>query len=44
MKLLIVDDNAQFRNRLASILGTLEGVEVIGKAKDVPDALEILEN
>ncbi len=43
MKVLIVDDNKHFRDRLGSILGSLEGVEVIGQAKDVPEALEAVE-
>ncbi len=40
LKVLIVDDNALFRDRLGSILGSLDGIEVVGTAKDAPEALE----
>lgn len=40
LKVLIVDDNVPFRDRLGSILGSLEGIKVIGQAGDAPGALE----
>ena len=39
MKILIADDNDQFRKRLASILGSIGGIEIIGETSDVPGTL-----
>ncbi|HLP17329.1 MAG TPA: response regulator transcription factor [Bacteroidota bacterium] len=39
MKLFIADDNIAFRERLASILSGIEGVEIVGAAVDVPGAI-----
>jgi DNA-binding NarL/FixJ family response regulator len=43
MKILIADDNVQFRRRLASILVGLGGIEIIGEAGDVPETLEAIQ-
>ncbi len=42
MRILIADDNAQFRRSLASILGGMEGIEIAGEAGDVPETLEAI--
>lgn len=42
LKVLIVDDSPLVRNLLADLIGTLEGVEVIGEAVDGPGALELV--
>ncbi len=39
MRLLIADDNEQFRNRLALILGGIAGVEIVGTTGDVPETM-----
>ncbi len=39
MKLFIADDNAVFRNRLASILRSLNGIDVAGVSGDVKGAI-----
>ncbi len=39
MKVLIADDNIQFRARLASILNTIKGIEIIGETGNVSDTL-----
>lgn len=43
MKVLIADDNRGFRERLSSILGSVEGIDTIGEAGDVPGAIEAIE-
>jgi DNA-binding LytR/AlgR family response regulator len=43
MRILIVDDEAPARERLKRYLAHVEGVEVIGEAKDGIEALEIIE-
>jgi two-component system LytT family response regulator len=43
MRTLIVDDEAPARERLKRYLATLEGVEVIGEAKDGLQAVEMIE-
>jgi two-component system LytT family response regulator len=43
MRILIVDDEAPARERLKRYLATLEGVEVIGEAKDGAQAVEMIE-
>jgi len=40
MTLLIIDDNNKFRTLLASIIGRLDNIEVVGQAGDVSDAIE----
>ncbi len=42
MRLFIADDNNQFRTRLASILSTIGGIEIVGEAADVPGAIEAI--
>ena len=39
MRLFIVDDNIEFRERLALILSNLKGIDVVGQAGDVPEAI-----
>jgi two-component system LytT family response regulator len=43
MRTLIVDDEAPARERLKRYLATLEGVEVIGEARDGVQAVEMIE-
>jgi two-component system LytT family response regulator len=43
LRILIVDDEAPARERLKRYLATLEGVEVIGEAKDGVQAVEMIE-
>jgi DNA-binding NarL/FixJ family response regulator len=43
MKILIADDNVQFRTRLASILGSIGGIEIIAETGDVPGTLEAIQ-
>jgi two-component system LytT family response regulator len=43
MRTLIVDDEAPARERLKRLLANLEGVEVIGEAKDGVQAVEMIE-
>jgi DNA-binding NarL/FixJ family response regulator len=43
MKILIADDNVQFRTRLASILAGIEGIEIIGQAADVPGTMKAIQ-
>ena len=40
MKLLIVDDNIKYRHRLASVISSIKGIEVVGQAGDVPEAID----
>lgn len=42
MKVLIVDDSAIVRVRLADLLLEIEGVETVAQAQDAPRALEML--
>ena len=43
MTILIADDNVQFRTKLASILGGIKGIEIIGETGDVPETLEAIQ-
>jgi DNA-binding NarL/FixJ family response regulator len=43
MKLFLADDNIAFRNRLASILSGIDGVEIVGSAEDVSGAIAAIE-
>jgi DNA-binding NarL/FixJ family response regulator len=43
MKLFIADDNIPFRKRLTTILSSIEGVEIVGSAGEVPTAIELIE-
>lgn len=43
MTLLIADDNNEFRRRLASIIGSLDNIEVVGQAGDVAEAIGAIE-
>ncbi len=40
MRIFLVDDSTQFLDRLKAILVSLEGIEVIGIANDLPEALQ----
>jgi DNA-binding NarL/FixJ family response regulator len=44
MRILIADDNVQFRARLASILGSIEGIEIVGETGDVAETLEAIQH
>jgi DNA-binding NarL/FixJ family response regulator len=37
--MLIADDSAAIRERLAELFSCIEGIEVVGQARDVPDSL-----
>ena len=39
MRLLIADDSTAFRDRLAELFSVVEGIEVVGQAQDVPEAM-----
>jgi DNA-binding NarL/FixJ family response regulator len=43
LEVIIVDDSLPMRERLAASLVTLEGVDIIGQADDVPAGLSLLE-
>ena len=43
MRLFIADDNVPFRTRLASVLGGIAGIEVVGQTGDVPGTIEAIE-
>jgi DNA-binding NarL/FixJ family response regulator len=43
MKLFIADDNVHFRTRLASVLGGIAGIEIIGEAGDVSATLKAIQ-
>ena len=43
MKILIADDSAVVRARLASLLTDLHGIEVVGQAGDAPEARGLAE-
>lgn len=40
MKLFVADDNVEFRNRLTAILGGIAGIDVIGVAGEVKEAIK----
>jgi DNA-binding NarL/FixJ family response regulator len=42
MRIVIVDDSVVIRQRLARLLGELDGVEIVGQADDVPVAKELV--
>jgi DNA-binding NarL/FixJ family response regulator len=42
MKVVIVDDSALLRQRLAAMISGLSGVEIVGEAKSVVQALELI--
>jgi DNA-binding NarL/FixJ family response regulator len=37
--MLIADDSAALRERLAEMFARIEGIEIVGQARDVPEAL-----
>jgi DNA-binding NarL/FixJ family response regulator len=43
MKILIADDNVEFRKKLASVLAGLGGIEIIGETGDVPTTLKAIQ-
>ena len=43
MRILIADDNVPFRTRFGSILGGIEGIEIVEETGDVPGTLNALE-
>ncbi len=43
MKLVIADDNAKFRNRLASNLSKTEGINIVGEAGDVAESIAVIQ-
>jgi DNA-binding NarL/FixJ family response regulator len=43
MRIVIADDNAPFRTRLATLLSGIGGVEVVAQAEDVTSALEAID-
>jgi DNA-binding NarL/FixJ family response regulator len=43
LKVLIADDSALVRERLAAMVSDLEGVEIVGQATNAPEAMEIIE-
>ncbi len=42
MKLVIADDNGGFLKRLVLILSAIEGIEIVGEAQSVPDAIDVI--
>ncbi|MBW1936625.1 MAG: response regulator transcription factor [Deltaproteobacteria bacterium] len=42
MRVLIADDSDLLRTRLAGILSEIEGIEIVGEAKNATDALEFI--
>ena len=42
MRLLIVDDSAAWRQRLAAMFSPVEGIEVVSQAQDAPEALALV--
>jgi DNA-binding NarL/FixJ family response regulator len=42
MRVFLVDDSPQVLDRLKSTLVSLDGIEVIGSAGDLPDALQVI--
>ena len=42
MRVFIADDNVPFRSRLASILGGIDGIEIVGEAGDVPETVRAI--
>ncbi len=42
MRVFLVDDSAQFLDRLKAILVPLEGIELIGSANDLPEAIRTI--
>lgn len=43
LKVVIVDDSALVRERLAAMVSDLEGVELVGQAANASEALEIIQ-
>jgi DNA-binding NarL/FixJ family response regulator len=43
MKILIADDNVEFRRKLATILVGLGGIEIIKETGNVPETLEAIQ-
>jgi YesN/AraC family two-component response regulator len=41
LKIVIADDSAIIRERLAVLISDLEGVELVGQASNAPEAIEI---
>lgn len=44
LKIVIADDSVVVRERLAMILNELAGVEIVGQAEDVTDAISMIQN
>jgi len=42
LRVLIADDSDLLRTRLAGILSEIEGIEIVGEAKNATDALEFI--
>jgi two-component system, NarL family, response regulator DevR len=42
MRVFIADDNVPFRSRLASILGGIQGIEIVGEAGDVQETVKAI--
>jgi DNA-binding NarL/FixJ family response regulator len=40
MRLVIADDNVPYRTRLASVLGEIAGIEIVGQTGDVQGTIE----
>jgi YesN/AraC family two-component response regulator len=43
LKVMIADDSALVRERLAALVSDLEDVELVGQASDAPEAIEIVQ-
>jgi DNA-binding NarL/FixJ family response regulator len=43
MRLFIADDSKLLRDRLVELLASLEGIEIIGQAKDTIEAIESIQ-
>lgn len=43
LKVLIADDSALVRERLAALVSDIEGVEIVGLAANAPEAIEIIQ-
>lgn len=44
MKVVLVDDSLDIQRALARLLGTIDGVEVVGYAEDVSGALNVIDD
>jgi two-component system, NarL family, response regulator DevR len=43
MRVFVADDNVPFRSRLATILGGIKGVEIVGEAGGVPETVKAIQ-